>query len=121
MSISTKKQIVLRLKEELDAALRLVVHVRESLENELATEWAQKKLAVDKSFLSKLKELASAFNSLTDSKVRLDKAERMMEEDLTPAEELEAVRGYLLAMEPIELRSLVASVRLERAGFPVDD
>lgn len=109
--MASKNAIITRLKEELDAAIRLVVHARESLENELSSEWAQKKLAIDKTFVSKLRELTASFNSLTESKIRLDKAERAMEQDLSPEEEREAVKGYLMDMTPGELRTLVAEVR----------
>ena len=106
-----KNELILKLKDELDKAIGLVVHTRESLENELSTEWAQKKLSVDKAFVSKLRELTSAFNSLTESKIRLDKAERAMEADLTPAEEREAVRVYLSQLRPREFEAIVREAR----------
>lgn len=96
---STRNQIIVRLKEELDSAIKLVVHARESLENELDSEWAQKKLSVDEKFLKKLAQLTASFNSLTESKIRLDKAEKAMERDMTPEEEREAVVLYLASMK----------------------
>jgi hypothetical protein len=97
---STRNAVITKLKEELDAAIKLVVHARESLDNELDSEWAQKKLSVDEKFLKKLSQLTASFNSLTESKIRLDKAEKAMERDLTPAEEQEAVVGYLASLKP---------------------
>lgn len=114
--MASKNEVIVRLKEELDEAIKLVVHARESLSNELQSEWAQKKLAVDKTFVSKLKELTASFNSLTASKIQLDKAEKAMERDLTPEEERAAVMGYLADMEPGELRSFVAAVKRARDG-----
>ena len=99
---STRNAVITKLKEELDAAIKLVVHARESLDNELDSEWAQKKLSVDANFLKKLAQLTASFNSLTESKIRLDKAEKAMERDLTPAEEQEAVVGYLASLKPQE-------------------
>lgn len=99
---STRNAVITKLKEELDAAIKLVVHARESLDNELDSEWAQKKLSVDANFLKKLAQLTASFNSLTESKIRLDKAEKAMERDLTPAEEQEAVVGYLAQLKPQE-------------------
>jgi len=113
---SNKNAVIIRLKEELDAAIKLVVHARESLENELDSEWAQKKLSVDKNFVSKLRELTASFNSLTESKIRLDKAERAMEAELSEAEEREAVKGYLMDMEPKDLVTFIADVRKTRDG-----
>ena len=50
---------------------------------------------MDDKFLKKLKELTASFNSLTESKIRLDKAEKAIEEDMSPEEEQEAVIRYL--------------------------
>ena len=101
--LPARNKVIVRLKHELDAAIELVAHARESLSNEMQTEWAQKKLGVDSTFLKKLKEMTSSFNSLTESKMRLDKAEKQMEADMTPAEEQEAVLAYLRDMDAITL------------------
>lgn len=112
--VNQKNAIFLKLKDELDRTIALVVHARESLENELDTEWAQKKLSVDKAFVAKLKELTASFNSLTESKIRLDKAERAIEAELTPAEEREAVKQYLMDLPPADLVQLVKEARETR-------
>lgn len=106
--------MVMRLKDELNAALAVVAHARESLTNEMNTEWAQKKLSVDDKFLKKLQSMTAAFNSLTESKIRLDKAERAMEADMTPEEEREAVKQYLMDMVPSDLSAFIADVRATR-------
>jgi hypothetical protein len=98
---------VLRLKEELNLQLELVVHARESLENELSSEIAQKKLSIDKSFLSKLKELTACFNSLTDARIRLDKSEKALEKEMTPQEEKEAVRAFVASLTVDERYNLI--------------
>jgi recombinational DNA repair ATPase RecF len=118
---STRNAVITRLKEELDAAIALVVHARESLENELDSEWAQKKLSVDASFLKKLSQLTASFNSLTESKIRLDKAEKAMERDLTPEEEREAVVGYLVGLKPQEAWNIFNDSRRIRTGRGSDD
>lgn len=110
----SKNEQVFQLKKELDASLRLIVHARESLENELDTEWAQKKLGIDKAFVSKLKELTSAFSSLTDAKIRLDKAEKGLEAEMTLTEEREAVKLYLMDMKPSDFVQLVKEAREAR-------
>lgn len=112
MSRKSKNEVITQLKHELDSAIRLVVHSRESLENELSSDWAQKKLGIDTNFLKKLKELTAAFNSLTESKIRLDKAERAMEAELTPEEERAAVLGYLIDMDNMnDLSELFAEAK----------
>lgn len=90
---------VIRLKEELNLILELVVHSRESLENELDTEFAQKKFSIDKSFLAKLKDLTACYDKLTDARIRLDKSEKAMEAEMTPQEEKAAVRAFILSLE----------------------
>jgi len=109
-----KNEVFVKLKDELDKTIKLVVHARESLDNELDSEWAQKKLSVDKAFLAKLKELTSSFNSLTESKIRLDKAEKAIEAELTPAEERDAVKRYLMDMVPSDMVQLVKEAREAR-------
>ena len=113
---STRNAVITKLKDELDAAIKLVVHARESLDNELDSEWAQKKLSVDANFLKKLAALTSSFSSLTDSKIRLDKAEKAMERDLTPAEEQEAVVGYLAGLKPQDAWDVFNAARRMRTG-----
>lgn len=112
MSATTRNKIVVRLKSELDAAIEIVAHARESLSNEMQSEWAQKKLSVDDKFLKKLKEMTAAFNSLTESKIRLDKAERLMEQDMTPEEEQETVVRFLAELDDRTQRQI-----LSRAGI----
>lgn len=114
MSATDRNQRIVRLKAELDAAIELVSHARASLSNEMQTEWAQKQLSVDDKFLRKLKEMTASFNSLTESKIRLDKAERAMEEDMTPEEEILAVIRYLRDVDgPTARRILLDSGMIE--------
>lgn len=113
---SKRNEIIVRLKDELDSTIKLVVHAREALSNELDGEWAQKKLGIDDKFLRKLKELTASFNSLTESKIRLDKAERAMESDLTAEEEAEAVVSYLSQLDPWDLTQTAKAARCKRDG-----
>jgi len=101
-TVSTKSARVLRLKEELNLILELVVHSRESLQNELESEFAQKKSSIDDKFLRKLKELTACYGTLTDARIRLDKSERAMEKEMTPEDELETVEMFVKAMENVE-------------------
>lgn len=101
-TVRVRNERVVRLKDELNLILELVVHSREALTSELSSEFAQKKLAIDKPFLTKLKELTACYNSLTDARIRLDKADRSLEKDLSPAEEKEAVREFILSLAASE-------------------
>lgn len=104
-----RNKMILRLKEELDATLRVVASTREQLSKE--GELLEKAGLVDDKFLRKLKELTASFNSLTESKIRLDKAERAMEEDLTPEEERQAVLSYLVSCGWNEFQAVVSEAR----------
>ncbi len=97
--VTERSARAIRLKEELNLILELVVHSRESLNNELNSEFAQKKLSVDKPFISKLKDVSACYNSLTDARIRLDKAEKALEAEMTPAEEMAAVRAFIMALD----------------------
>lgn len=100
----------IRLKEELNLILELVVHSRESLNNELQSEFAQKQFSVDKPFISKLKDLTACYNSLTDARIRLDKAEKAMEAEMTPQEEKAAVRAFIMSLENKERIQFLTSM-----------
>lgn len=108
-------QIVLKLRRELDEAIALIVHAREALSNELNNEFAQKKLFIDDKFVKKLRELTGAFNSLTESKIRLDKAEKAMEADMTAEDERAAVLQYLREID-VEDRDAIFAESKRKPG-----
>ena len=117
-SVRVRNERVVRLKDELNLILELVVHSREALTFELSSEFAQKRLMIDKPFLTKLKELTACYNSLTDARIRLDKADRSLEKDLSPAEEKEAVREFVAALGNEErYRFLTQMVTSYKAGL----
>lgn len=104
-----RNKIILQLKDELNAALELISNSRKLLSDRVYQ-------ADDDKFLRRLKDMTASFNSLTESKIRLDKAERAMEADMTPEEERAAVKSYLADLLPSELRALVAEIRRERGA-----
>lgn len=90
------------MKDELIKVLDLVTRCRESIEAEVSTGTAAKMRSVDIDFLKRLKELSVIFNNMTDARIRLDKAEKQLENDLTPAEEQAAVVEYIHSMPNLE-------------------
>ena len=90
---------VIRLKEELNKILELVVTGRESLEHDLQPHGMLRERSVDKAWMGKLKDLTSCYNSLTTSRIQLDKSERSMEREMTPAEEKEAVYSFVMSLD----------------------
>lgn len=106
-----KNAVITKLKDELDKAIELVVRTRESMQTELAN---MKHSVLDKIYLAKVKDLTASFNSLTESKIRLDKAEKAMERDLTPAEELAAVVAFMVDLEPAKFTDVQDIIRDKR-------
>lgn len=117
--VTERSARALLLKNELNVILELVVHAREALENELKSEFAQKKLGIDKPFLDKLKGLTACFTELTASRIRLDKAEKEMEAEMTPAEELDAIEKHVASLDNEERYHLIK--RLWAAHLAVRD
>lgn len=125
--VAERSARAIRLKEELNMILELVVHSRQALENELSSEFAQKKLSVDKAFISKLKDLSGCYHSLTASRIQLDKAERQMEAEMTPAQEKQAVRDFVASLGTDESYDIIHEMwrahkkRRKPNGMPTPD
>lgn len=92
----------IRLKEELNLILELVVKMRERLERELEDSDQVQAKYIDKGFISKLRELSMCYERLTSSRIALGKAEKAEEAEMTPAEEMEAVRAFIMALDNTE-------------------
>lgn len=105
--VAERSARAIRLREELNLILELVVHSRQALENELSSEFAQKRLSVDKAFVGKLKDLTSCYQTLTQSQIQLNKNEKQMEADMTPAQEKQAVRDFVASLGSDERYDLI--------------
>ena len=92
--VTERSARAVRLKNELNVMLELIVKMRERLENELADSAQQK--FIDKNFIDKVNKLAQSFERLTASRIQLDKAEKSLEAEMSPAEEMAAVRTFIL-------------------------
>lgn len=101
---------VVRLEDELERMIKLVSMQRTALENQLFGGLAYKQQAADASGIRMLKDLTAAYNSLTDSKVRLEKTAKDRASKMTPDEEKEAVITYLKALPAGERTSLIQRV-----------
>lgn len=93
-------RLVVRLQDELDRLIKLYVFAREALETELYSGMGYKKLALNEKDVKKLKELTIGLNSLTETKIKWDKAQKQLAATMTPQEEFEAVITYILALDP---------------------
>lgn len=95
----------IRIKAELQLMLQLVVEVRERLETELADAGQAK--FISREFVSKLKDLASMYERLSNSQTQLLKTEKMLEDEMTPAQEVEAVRTFLASLPLTEQGDII--------------
>lgn len=89
---------VVRLEDELQNMVKLVAMQLDTLKKSITGGFAYKQEAISLSDLKALKELTAAMNSLTDSKIRLDKTAKDRAEKMTPEEERAAVYAYLRAL-----------------------
>lgn len=93
----------IRLKNELNLFLEMVADMRQRLLNELDdAAKAGNSQYIDKTFLSKLKDLSTCYERLTKCRIDLNKAEKQMEDEMTPAEEMETVRNFVMALDNTE-------------------
>lgn len=98
---------VVTLEGELDRMIKLVALQRETIEKTLLGGFAYKQDFVDEKGIRALKDLTAAYNSLTDSKVRLEKTAKDRAARMTPEEEKEAVATYVKALPHLERAAFI--------------
>lgn len=91
--VAEKAARAIRLRNELQMILELVVNIRGRLESELAE--AVSANFINKEFVTKLKDLTACYQTLTTCQINLNKSEKAMEEAMTPAQELKAVKDFI--------------------------
>lgn len=113
---------VVRWGRELDRLLALFSHFMDAAEAESMAGFGYKALGLDDKMLRRLKGLTEAARAVTAAKVAYDKAEKTLGEGLTPAQEREWVRKWVMGMEVQDRRnflvSLLQSHRKQRADMP---
>jgi hypothetical protein len=100
-TVTVRNERVMRLKDELNKILSLVVDSREALTRELElaeSPYKKEKESITTNYLKKLRELTVMFRELTASRIALDKAERTLERDMTPADAKAAVQEFILSL-----------------------
>lgn len=119
--VTERSARALRLKTELNQILELVVEMRVRLENELKDSAQQK--FIDKGFIDKVNKLSQSYERLTSARIALDKAEKAMEAEMTPAEEIDAVRNFILAMDSQERGKFFYKIKelLQRRNEPIPE
>lgn len=89
------EKMVVRMADELDRLIKMYTWAREALENEMFAGMGYKKMALGEKDVKKLKELTVGINNLVESKIKYDKAQKMLTANMTPAEEMTAVIKYI--------------------------
>lgn len=99
----------LKLKDELGDFLALIKQQKEQVTKAAVDS---SKTGVNKEVINALVALTKCFEAATRSKIALDKAEKKREESLTPEEELEEVKKYLLEFDHRERYEIVNDIIL---------
>lgn len=90
---------VTRLSDDLDRLIKMAGWMREALENELFTGMGYKQLGVASTDIKRMAELTKTYEIIVDTKVKYDKAAKLLAESMSPAEERSAVIAYLKAAD----------------------
>lgn len=101
---------VVRWGKELGRLLALFSFYLDGAEAEAMAGMGYKSLGLDDKTVTRLKNLAQAAQAVTASKVAYDKAEKALGEGLTPEQEREWVRKWIMGMGNVERRSFLVSL-----------
>lgn len=93
------KVLTVRIEDELESLIKMFSHARASLENELLSGMGYKQLTLSEKDAKKLKEFTVGMNSLVETRIKWDKAKKQMAAHMTPAEEMDAVFQYIMALD----------------------
>ncbi len=99
-----------RIVEEVERCIRMLHTILDTLEAELTFAMGLKNPGLPKGCLTQMKEAVACLNSLTDSKVRLDKSAKLMADSMTSEEETEAVRSFVRGMSDKERAAFLGSL-----------
>lgn len=98
---------VVRWGKELDRLLALFAFYLDGAEKQAMEGFGYKNLGIDDKTVTRLKGLTEAAKSITTSKVAYDKAEKALGDGLTPEQEREWVRKWVMGMENEERRAFI--------------
>jgi hypothetical protein len=110
--------VQVRIADEVQKNLNIAAWLRESLENGMGASFGvgkngeAPKCGVDTKLVQAWRDVVKAMEALTACKIKLDKNAKTMAEQMTPDQELEAVRDYVRALEP-SVRGLFLRGELE--------
>lgn len=88
-----------RLIDELEEMLKILVFQRETLKNQLHSGYGYKQDTIDLKAVTASKELSMAYTRMVEAQIKLDKHLKAVAEMMTPEEEMEAVEKYFQALD----------------------
>lgn len=92
--------VQVRIADELQANINLAKWLRECLENQMGAAYGtREKQGVDSKTVQQWRDVVKAIEALTACKIKLDKSAKQMAEQMTPEEELLAVRAYIRSLD----------------------
>lgn len=97
--------VQVRIADEVQCCLNTASWLRTALENELNAAFGvgkngePPKTGIDGKSVQKFRDVVKAVEALADTHIRLQKNAKQMAEQMTPDEELEAVRAYIRSLE----------------------
>lgn len=86
-----------RLVDELEAMLKLLVFQREALQNQVMDGLGYKQMAIDLKTVQASKELSLAYTRLVEAQIKLNKSLKDLADQATPEEEKETIRKWIRA------------------------
>lgn len=98
--------VQVRIADELQKSVNLAAWLREAVENELNAAFGvgksgePPKCGVDGKSVQKFRDVVKALEALVACKVKLDTSAKKLAENMSPEEELAAVRAYVRSLEP---------------------
>lgn len=108
--VAKHRDRVRTLGYELDQVIKLLAHARECVENELYQGMGHKKLGITDKDMAKVNMLARSLETAVSAKVRFDKAQKDMVDEMTTAEQFEAAVDYVRSLDSNDITYFITRV-----------
>lgn len=95
------------LQNELEDLLKILRFQRETLTNEMVSGMAYRQQDLSESLVTKTSKLTLAYEKALSAKIRLDKHLKDAAAEMTPDEELESVKKYIIDLDSMVRRGVI--------------
>jgi hypothetical protein len=99
-----------RLIDELEEMLKILVWQRETLGNQVKAGFGYKQDTIDLKAVTASKELSMAYTRMVEAQIKLDKHLKAVADMMSPEEEKEAVEKYFQTLETGEAGKLLSKI-----------